>query len=165
MSILSKKNIDLNNQVTKMVYDSFKKCEKHLESDKIRESILSIIDKVIEKSPFTEFIKEENGIYTLETSNSRKIEIDGEYLCFDLNLYNSYCFYFDDTIINDELNEVQMLFYKFIGMFGKLFVRKQFLHEDGYILFECYNLENKSDEIYTVSADKEKKFGYFYKNV
>jgi hypothetical protein len=165
MSILSKKHIELNNEVTKMIYDSFKKSEKYLESDKIRESILSLIDMVIEKSIMEEFIKEENGIYTLETSNSRKIEINGEYLCFDLRLYNSYCFHYDDTVINDELNEVQMLFNKFLGIFGKLIIRKQFLHEDGYILFDCYNVEKNSDEIYTISADKEKKFGYFYKNV
>ena len=76
-----------------------------------------------------------------------------------MKLYNSYCFWFDDTVINDEINDVQMMFHKFLGLFGKLIIRKQFLHKDGYLVFDCYNIETMKDEIYTVSADKEKKNG------
>ena len=165
MSLLTKKSVEVNNELVKLIYDSFNNDIFILENDQIRENLLRIIDKIINKFNSLNYIQLENKKFTLETNSDRKVEIEQNYIKFDMKLYKSYCFWFDDTVINDEINDVQMMFHKFLGLFGKLIIRKQFLHKDGYLVFDCYNIETMKDTIYTVSADKDKKFGYFYVNV
>ena len=165
MSLLTKQSIQVNNEVVNLVYDSFNNDIPMLKYDKIKKNLLGFIDKIINKFNTSNYIQLENKKFTLETNSGREIEIDGNYIKFDMKLYNSYCFWFDDTVINDEINDELMMFHKFLGLFGKLIIRKQFLHKDGYLVFDCYNIETMNDEIYTVSADKDKKFGYFYVNM
>lgn len=165
MSLLTKESIEVNNELVKLIYDSFNNDISILKNDITKKNLLEMIDKIINKFNSSNYIELENKKFTLETTSERKVEIEQNYIKFDMKLYNSYCFWFDDTVINDEINDVQMMFHKFLGLFGKLIIRKQFLHKDGYLVFDCYNIETMKNEIYTVSADKEKKFGYFYVNV
>lgn len=165
MSLLTKKSVEVNNELVKLIYDSFNNDIFILENDQIRENLLRTIDKIINKFNSLNYIQLENKKFRLETTSDRKVEIEQNYIKFDMKLYKSYCFWFDDRVINDEINDVQMMFHKFLGLFGKLIIRKQFLHKDGYLVFDCYNIETMKDTIYTVSADKDKKFGYFYVNV
>lgn len=165
MSILNKESIELNNEIVKLLYGSFNNDILNLKHNEIKKTFLETLDKVINKFNSYSYIKFQNDKFILETVTGRQIEIEGDYIKFDMFLYKSYCFWFDDTVINDEINEVQMLFHKFLGIFGKLIVLKQFLHEDGYVLFKCYNIVKDEEINYTVSADKEKKFGYFYVNL
>ena len=165
MSLLTKKSVEVNNELVKLIYDSFNNDISVLENNLIRKNLLRTIDKIINKFNSLNYIQLENKKFTLETTSERKVEIEQNYIKFDMKFYQSYCFWFDDRVINDEINDVQMMFHKFLGLFGKLIIRKQFLHKDGYLVFDCYNIETMKDEIYTVSADKEKKFGYFYVNI
>ena len=164
MSLLTLESIIVNNELVKLVYDSFEN-DISILKNAIKKNLLKIIDKIINKFNTLNYIEVKNEKIILETTSSRVIEIDGNYIKFDMKLYDSYCFWFDDTVINDEINDVQMMFHKFLALFGKLIVRKQFLHKDGYLVFDCYNIETMEDEIYSVSSDKEKKFGYFYVNM
>jgi len=164
MSLLTLESIIVNNELVKLVYDSFEN-DISILKNAIKKNLLKIIDKIINKFNTLNYIEVKNEKIILETASSRVIEIDGNYIKFDMKLYDSYCFWFDDTVINDEINDVQMMFHKFLALFGKLIVRKQFLHKDGYLVFDCYNIETMEDEIYSVSSDKEKKFGYFYVNM
>jgi len=164
MSLLTKKSVEVNNELVKLIYDSFDNNILMLENDAIRQNLLGTIDKIINKFNSSNFIQLENKNFILESKSGRTVKIDGNYIKFDMKLYNSYCFWFDDTVFNDQINDVQMMFHKFVGLFGKLIIRKQYLHKDGYLVFDCYNIEIMKDEIYTVSGDKDKKFGYFYIN-
>ena len=164
MSLLTLESIIVNNELVKLVYDSFEN-DISILKNAIKKNLLKIIDKIINKFNTLNYIEVKNEKIILETTSSRVIEIDGNYIKFDMKLYDSYCFWFDDTVINNEINDVQMMFHKFLALFGKLIVRKQFLHKDGYLVFDCYNIETMEDEIYSVSSDKEKKFGYFYVNM
>lgn len=165
MTLLNKNSIEINNEIVKLLYDSFRNETVNLKNNELKKEFLDCCNKVINKCNSLDYITLENKTFTLETNMGRKVEIHGNYIKFDMKLYSSYCFWFDDTVVNDEINDVQMMFHKFLGLFGKLIIKKQFLHKDGYLVFDCYNIETMKDTIYTVSADKDKKFGYFYVNV
>ena len=164
MTLLNKKSIEINNEIVKLLYDSFSNETANFKNNEFKKQFLECCNTVINNCNSSDYIMLENKKFTLETNSCRKVEIDGNYIKFDIKLYNSYCFWFDDTVVNDEINDVQMMFHKFLGLFGKLIIKKQFLHKDGYLVFDCYNIKNMKNEIYTVSADKDKKFGYFYLN-
>lgn len=110
-------------------------------------------------------IKECNNCIKFYSKNNSEIKIEEKYILFDINLYKEFINLYDNKMTDEGLLDVaQMYFNKLIAFFGKLIIKKQFIHDNNYICFEVFNIKTNKDEIYTINYDKEDKFGYFYKN-
>lgn len=67
MSSLTKKSLEINNQLVKLLYESFNNDISNLKHNETKKKIVDIIDVIINKSSILNYIEVKNDKITFET--------------------------------------------------------------------------------------------------